>query len=272
MRVSKDTVGIADPAELIASIRIQADHHIQDRDPGVDSLIPARLFIEKIPGIEFAAAKEQIWPKPHERNVEYIGRVRELSGNFEIHVPFKIIDTEFPSGPVAVRVLFQYQACTDAGQCFMPELAAGTIHFVAQTPNEPVTPAVVDDSDPESDNQSAASVKPDETETKASDAAGGQHNFLAILVFGFLGGLILNIMPCVLPVISIKVISFMQQGGEDPKRVFRLGLAFCAGIMVWFWLFALLSSAGQLPLTIPRGRDRCRHRAVPVGDESVRRL
>ncbi|RMF73434.1 MAG: hypothetical protein D6744_15625, partial [Planctomycetota bacterium] len=71
------------------------------------------------------------------------------------------------------------------------------------------------------------------------------------MFFAFLGGLILNVMPCVLPVISIKVISFMQQGGEEPGRVLRLGLAFCAGIMVWFWAFALLSSRGQFPLQYP---------------------
>ena len=47
-----------------------------------------------------------------------------------------------------------------------------------------------------------------------------------MLAFAFLGGFILNVMPCVLPVISIKILSFVQQADEEPKRVFRLGLFF----------------------------------------------
>jgi thiol:disulfide interchange protein/DsbC/DsbD-like thiol-disulfide interchange protein len=57
---------------------------------------------------------------------------------------------------------------------------------------------------------------------------------LATLFSGFLGGMILNLMPCVLPVISLKIFSFIAQAGESPARIFRHGLAFAAGIFAWF--------------------------------------
>jgi thiol:disulfide interchange protein DsbD len=57
---------------------------------------------------------------------------------------------------------------------------------------------------------------------------------LTALFSGFLGGLILNLMPCVLPVISLKIFSFIAQAGESPGRIFRHGLAFAAGIFTWF--------------------------------------
>ena len=63
---------------------------------------------------------------------------------------------------------------------------------------------------------------------------------LAALFSGFLGGLILNLMPCVLPVISLKIFSFIAQAGESPKRIFRHGLAFAAGIFIWFLGLGLL--------------------------------
>lgn len=63
---------------------------------------------------------------------------------------------------------------------------------------------------------------------------------LAALFSGFLGGLILNLMPCVLPVISLKIFSFIAQAGESPKRIFRHGLAFAAGIFTWFLGLGLL--------------------------------
>lgn len=63
---------------------------------------------------------------------------------------------------------------------------------------------------------------------------------LAALFSGFLGGLILNLMPCVLPVISLKIFSFIAQAGESPARIFRHGLAFAGGIFVWFLGLACL--------------------------------
>lgn len=54
------------------------------------------------------------------------------------------------------------------------------------------------------------------------------------LFFGFIGGFILNLMPCVLPVISLKIFGFVKQAGQDRQRIFRSGLAFVAGIFAWF--------------------------------------
>ena len=59
------------------------------------------------------------------------------------------------------------------------------------------------------------------------------------IAFAVLGGLILNLMPCVLPVISLKVLGFVNQAGEETKRVQQLGWAFCAGIVATFLVLAL---------------------------------
>lgn len=54
------------------------------------------------------------------------------------------------------------------------------------------------------------------------------------LFYGFLGGLILNLMPCVLPVISLKIFGFMKQAGDSRRSILLHGLAFVVGIFVWF--------------------------------------
>lgn len=59
---------------------------------------------------------------------------------------------------------------------------------------------------------------------------------LGILFAAFLGGIILNIMPCVFPVISLKVMSFVGQAGEDRKKVLAHSLTFALGILVFFWI------------------------------------
>ena len=54
------------------------------------------------------------------------------------------------------------------------------------------------------------------------------------------GGFVLNLMPCVLPVISIKTLSFVSQAGEDSGRIRSLGIAFSAGILITFVGLALV--------------------------------
>jgi thiol:disulfide interchange protein DsbD len=72
---------------------------------------------------------------------------------------------------------------------------------------------------------------------------------LKMLWFGFIGGLILNIMPCVFPVIALKILGFVQQSKESPQRVLKLGLIYAAGVVASFLVMAALviavKSAGK---------------------------
>jgi thiol:disulfide interchange protein len=58
------------------------------------------------------------------------------------------------------------------------------------------------------------------------------------LLLAFAGGLILNLMPCVLPVLSLKIFDFVQRAGHARLKVFAHGLTFTAGVLVSFWLLA----------------------------------
>jgi thiol:disulfide interchange protein len=62
---------------------------------------------------------------------------------------------------------------------------------------------------------------------------------LQTLGLAILGGLILNVMPCVLPVISLKIFGFVSEAGESPDKAFRLSMAFSLGILSCFALLAL---------------------------------
>lgn len=74
-------------------------------------------------------------------------------------------------------------------------------------------------------------------------------SLIHFLLLGALGGLILNLMPCVLPVIALKLLGFMKQARKSRRKIWRLGLAFVAGVFAWFLMLAALVSgfkaAGQ---------------------------
>ena len=56
-----------------------------------------------------------------------------------------------------------------------------------------------------------------------------------MLLFAFLGGIILNLMPCVFPVLGIKVLGFVQQAGNDKSKIKYHGLSFAGGIIISLW-------------------------------------
>lgn len=66
-----------------------------------------------------------------------------------------------------------------------------------------------------------------------------------MLLSAFLGGLILNVMPCVLPVIALKVLSFVNQTKETPARGKMLGLVYGVGVLVSFLVLAGLAIGVQ---------------------------
>ena len=70
--------------------------------------------------------------------------------------------------------------------------------------------------------------------------ADGTPALLSMLLYAFIGGLILNIMPCVLPVIALKILGFVGESRSDPRHVRKLGLVYALGVLVSFLALAAI--------------------------------
>ena len=70
------------------------------------------------------------------------------------------------------------------------------------------------------------------------------------ILFALIGGLILNLMPCVFPVISLKVLSFVSMGGNDNTKIRNHALSFVGGVMSTFLSIAaaliIIRSTGSM--------------------------
>ena len=64
-------------------------------------------------------------------------------------------------------------------------------------------------------------------------------SFIQALIFAFIGGLILNLMPCVFPIISLKVLSFVSMSNQSPAKIRAHALSFCTGVMISFLMIGL---------------------------------
>ena len=87
------------------------------------------------------------------------------------------------------------------------------------------------------------------TSPRASNARGSVPVSLPVaLLMGLVGGLILNLMPCVLPVLGLKLMSFAQQSGRARQEIFQLNLWYCAGLFAVFFVLATASVAANIGL------------------------
>ncbi|TWI10337.1 protein-disulfide reductase DsbD domain-containing protein [Aerolutibacter ruishenii] len=209
------------------------------------------------------------WPQgtPHEDG--YFGRTTVYFNQIDVPVP--VVRTR--ADAVDLRLTATFQGCQNDGICYPPmtrtvavSLPRGTVTppsatvAVQPTPGDSGQPPVADATDAvasatgERDSLSAgtdaalpATAPPQTASAPAAgtpDAAlpGAERSLWTVLVFALLGGLILNLMPCVLPVLSLKALS-LAGNGQDPVRARRHALWYTAGVMLSFAALGVVALA-----------------------------
>lgn len=251
------TVKPGDKFTATLKVEIAAKHHMQSNKPLSEGLIPAFLFLEQTDGLETGEVE---YPKPHIRKDKILGKLSEYEGKVAFKIPVEV-DEDTDKKPRWIRGLLQYQICSDAGTCFPPEYVTWEIPIrmdggppPTKSQTQQTQAAAVGDLKPaEKSATDITAGAPATTDNIAASTSSWtdkldkfqqwfiEKGYYGVLVLAFLGGVILNLMPCVLPVISLKILSFVKQANEDRRRIFVLGLAYCTGIMVFFgviaWLF-----------------------------------
>lgn len=142
-----------------------------------------------------------------------------------VYLPVKITPAGQPGGTAQVMVTVDALAC-DPKTCKPVRLEARARLQVAAEPEVDAARAQLFTAQPG-------------LEAKTDSATGGaeeKRSFGFYLFAAFVGGLILNIMPCVFPVLGIKIMSVVRQAGEDKTQVLLHGLAYTAGILLCFML------------------------------------
>lgn len=148
------------------------------------------------------------FPQGEIQDDPYFGRVEVFYDEVELTA------SATPSQPFVLAVTSQ--GCADAGLCYPPQTerwqanpAAGTL--------EPLPP--VGDSSPAGGTEAAGAPRPV-----------GQPGWLMMAIAAFVGGALLNLMPCVFPVLSLKALSFQQSRASALPQ----GLSYTAGVVVSF--------------------------------------
>jgi thiol:disulfide interchange protein DsbD len=141
-----------------------------------------------------------IYPK-----AEIINGLESYSQKVELKRYFTVTN-EIKNQNMKLKITSKYQFCNDKGVCFLPKEENLTVNL----------------------------------EIKESKNSFDFLLLLKYLLYAFIGGLILNVMPCVFPVLSIKALSLVSQSQNNKKKIFLNSIIYTGGVLVSFLILAII--------------------------------
>ncbi|MEM7808348.1 MAG: cytochrome c biogenesis protein CcdA [Planctomycetota bacterium] len=221
--------------------------HAQSHEPLTDNLIPFRIAVDE--GDAFTAYAPT-YADGYIANYPLIspetgGDMSVYSGRTVHYVPLELApDVE---GSVTISGIATLQVCDDQ-TCLAPEDVAWSVTLPIAEP-VPANTELFADFDP----ATWSDLKPIDASTAETATSSDQAFDLfgwtidlatlgpaAVLLFAFVAGIFFNIVPCVLPVLPLKIISFYETAQHSRAKCLAHGAAFSFGIVLTFAVLAML--------------------------------
>ncbi|HEY4591494.1 MAG TPA: protein-disulfide reductase DsbD domain-containing protein, partial [Thermoanaerobaculia bacterium] len=227
------------PARVAALVSIEHGWHVNSHKPSFEYLIPTVFDLELPAGwpqetVGYPKAKMKTFSfEPHPLAV--------YDGDVVVVATFQVPKGTKP-GSYPLQGSLRYQACNDQ-QCLPPVTVEAKIELKVGSGGQPQNGKLF--------TQAAAGggsggEAPLETAEPRSASVKPPAGSLAVtLLLAVLGGLILNAMPCVLPVLSLKIFGLVRSAGHGRAEVVRGTLATSAGILASFWALAAAAIAAH---------------------------
>lgn len=232
--ISSSTVKPGDSFEIVLTAKVDEHWHLYGQDLlEIDGYSPTIILLSRngiVTATDFKASVA-----PSEKQVgDSVQFHHEGTVTFSSTVT---VDPDTEPGSALLQGKIGFQTCNEDGICKTPSVAdfQVTINIGKTTDSESI-PVTISGSKSTYD-QVLKMYKERMTDEKEPFVLA---TFLWYCGLSFLAGLILNIMPCVLPVIGLKMMSFVEQAGESRGRIFALNFAFSLGLMTVFWLLGFL--------------------------------
>jgi thiol:disulfide interchange protein len=220
-------------ARVAALVSIEHGWHVNSHQPTFDYLIPTVLDM-KVPSgwpeetVQYPKDEMQAFAFADQPLAVYDGDIVILS---EVKIP-----PGTPQGTVSLTASLRYQACNDS-QCLPPVTTTAEVQLTIGPGGQPVEHAAF--------TAGPGDAPKPSTGTGGTGTGGTGAGLPWMLALALLGGLILNAMPCVLPVLSLKVFGLVRSAGHGRSEVVRGALSTSAGILVSFWALALAAVAAR---------------------------
>ena len=234
-RLLHKTAAVGEESVIAVVLDMVGEGHLY-ANPNDDGIgLPTELVAGKINGVDF---KTPLYPKGEFHEDKTGSGDMIYDGRAILYLPFTVessFDSESFTADISLRGLY----CTDT-QCVPWGSSVQVVVPVGSS-------SVLNDADSSyfDDFNTANKVSSDISVSGVQGA--GEVSVVVNIFFAMLAGLIMNIMPCVLPVIPLKVLSIIKQGQQaresgEKYKALKLALAFSAGIISLFAVLGLVLS------------------------------
>ncbi len=246
VKLMHNSVGVGQSSIVAVIMDIPENQHFYANENSGGIGLPTEMKVEPVEGLEFGTPT---YPKGHE--------YKDMAGNIDmvyekevtIYLPVKNVGIE-ENSQISLNITLDGQYCTESGQCFLWD---DSVSAELKIDPELEMPDINEDSASFFDGMDAESYfQGKDVESANAQQSSGEDGWILIHILAALGaGVIMNLMPCVLPVIPLKVMSIIKQGQQakesgDNFKSFKLSLAFAAGIILLFAVLGLILSIYNL--------------------------
>jgi thiol:disulfide interchange protein DsbD len=253
IKVSKNIDKVAPASDFGITIKVKIDSlwHINSNKPYDDFLIPSSLSINKTSG--FVLTKIN-YPAPDDRKLSFSDKpVSVFEKNITITAVVKSSASLKP-GTYKIPVILNYQSCNDKS-CLPPNSASDTLiieiagknetanvnkqEIIPDNPN--VNQSINKNTNPGSSPLTSNTIKSDPDENSISSRL-EKSGLLLSLIFVFIGGLALNLTPCVYPLIPITIGYFGGQSEGKTSRLVMMGILFVVGLAITYSVIGVVTA------------------------------
>lgn len=235
--------------KVVLNAKVDNTWHINSNKPNDEFLIPS-VVTAKGNGIKVLNVK---YPQAHDINFSFSDKpvsVYEGDVKFELTIA---VDKSAVPGKQNVEVKLNYQACND--QSCLPPTSIKTeleLEILATAETAGQEPKVIDQTEeptqsiePTVTQKLEETVLPQEEINKEKDSLAStleSSGILLSLIFIFIGGLALNLTPCVYPLIPITIGYFGGQAEGKTSRLFLLGILYVLGMALTYSVIGVVTA------------------------------
>ena len=235
--VSHTRVAPGQTFHVALDLRIAKTWAYYSPDPGDNGLVPVQPAELTVRAADLRVGPI-LWPKAKVYRAKVGQQVlvnNAFKGRTLIYAPLTVPADAAP-GSRQLRFEFGGQVCGGAESvCISVSAPTPTVAVASVTVGRAAAANPQWRQDPQvRDGLSKARPATKDSRLDLTGATGAELSALGGLAVALLAGLILNIMPCVLPVIPLRILSLVQMAHESRRRIVTLGMAFAAGMLLFF--------------------------------------
>ena len=224
--------------KILINANIKESWHINSNKPNDEFLIASKVTAKS----EAVTLTSIIYPQPKELKLEFSEKpVSVYGGDINIELTFSV-NKNIASGKYIIPIQLSYQACNDK-TCIPPtevseKLTVEIVGISQEVKND--APNIKGETlDAKGETQEVRSEKKDDSSIASTLEKSG---LILSLIFVFLGGLALNLTPCVYPLIPITIGYFGGQSEGRTSKLFMLGILYVLGMALTYSVIGVVTS------------------------------